>query len=288
MINKHPTTHISNNTRKHTKKLFNNKKHSGGGGILSSVGSFIYTPDAGKNYKTDVSTFMPSIFKDLNISSKLNYGINYNKNNIIQIYYNYNTNNKNAKTILLNVHNKPIPSSLVQLEPHIKLKDINRYLIVLIDIGKPNKILWCAVFAYNTKQKTILSYDAPSPSYDEKQHKYIIKVYTYPDNIPQYTVIYMGMPDRMTEYNNFIKYINTNTSQNTSQKTSQKTSQINIKEKIRKQLITHNTSTESSKTAQPNMKLIYKKIMYIYKDSFGSGISKNIQVAKLSTSTKWD
>jgi len=308
MINKHPTTHTSNNTRqhisnytsKHTKKLFNNKKHSGGGGILSSVGNFIYTPDAGKNY-TDHSILstMSSKFKNLNISSKLKNGINYNTNSSIQIYYNYNTHNKNAKTILVNVHNKPIGSSLVQQEPHIKINNINRYLIVLIDINKVNKlkkILWCAVFAFSTKQKTILSYQAPSPSNNEKQHKYIIKAYTYPDNIPQYTVIYMGMPDRMSEYNNFIKYINTNTSQQTPQTTTQKkpqttpqtTSQINIKQKIRQQLIAHDKNTQLSKTAKPNMKLIYKKIMYIYKDSYGTNIFNKIQVAKLSTKTKWN
>ena len=86
------------------------------------------------------------------------------------------------------IYNKGLSRHL----PHIKLNNTNRYLIVLIDISKPKKILWCAVFAYNTKQKTILSYIAPFPSYDEKQHKYIIKVYTYPDNIPQYTVIYMS------------------------------------------------------------------------------------------------
>ena len=101
------------------------------------------------------------------------------------------------------------------------------------------------------------------------------------------------MPDRMSEYNNFIKYINTNTSQQTTpqttpQKTSQTTSQINIKQKIRQQLIAHDKNTQLSKTAKPNMKLIYKKIMYIYKDIYGSGISENIQVAKLSTKTKWN
>ena len=257
MIKKRTNINTRKYTSKHTRnKLFNRKRNVVGGGALSSLGNFIYTADAGKNYTSNFSTLVPSRFKGL---TTLSNGINYTNNDNIQIYYNYNTHNVNEKTILVNVYNKPIGSSLVQLEPHIKFKDVNRYLIVLIDIGKSNKILWCAVFAYNSKQKTILTYIAPYPSYNEKKHEYIIKAYTYPDNIPQYTVIYMGMPDRMSEYNNFIKYINTNTSQNTSQ--------INIKEKIRRQLITHKNNTQLSKTAQPNMKLIYKKKMYIYKDN---------------------
>ena len=104
MINKHTKTNTCNYTSKHTKKIFNKKKH-GGGTILSSVGNFIYTPDAGKKYNTDYSMFLKtsSRFKNLNISSKLKYGINYNNKDNIQIYYNYNTHNKNAKTILINI-----------------------------------------------------------------------------------------------------------------------------------------------------------------------------------------
>lgn len=123
-----------------------------------------------------------------------------------QITYNYNTPN----IIHINNHkNKPIPSSAVEMEPHIVIGNMNRYLIVLVDEAPYNKIYWIAEFANNTKQKNILAYTAPKPNKNEK-HNYVIKIYLYPKETTQpykLSVITDIKKQRTLEYINFIKYI---------------------------------------------------------------------------------
>jgi hypothetical protein len=93
------------------------------------------------------------------------------------------------------------------MEPHIIIGNMNRYLIVLVDVAPFNKLLWASEFINNSKGKTILSYQSPIPI-GKEQHNYIIRIYSYPKELPPFTVVDMNTEKRNTEYGNFTTYIN--------------------------------------------------------------------------------
>lgn len=170
-----------------------------GNGIFNSVGKFVFNPDAGKKYTTPLT----SVSSILN-PSKLEKRFSRHNNQLFQITYNYNT--PNPLNIYVNKQ-KPIPSTLVENEPHIIINNMQRFLITLVDDTPYNKLLWVAEFANNSKKKTILTYKSPTPIGLEK-HKYAIKIYTYPNNAIPFTPIDFASIKRTPEYKNFITYLN--------------------------------------------------------------------------------
>ena len=170
-----------------------------GGGILDTIGNLVVTvppPSKSSSKMLPFSFLDPEQIKQQFSSTQ--------QNSFFQIYYNYNT----PKPFSVNANGtNPIASSIVDLEPHIIIGNMNRYLVVLVDEQPYNKLLWVAEFANNSKKKTILSYRSPTPI-SKEQHNYFIKFYTYPQDIPPFTVMDISGQKRKTEYTNFIAYIN--------------------------------------------------------------------------------
>jgi hypothetical protein len=204
------TKRIKNNIIKRKNKIFKISKRikrikkpitKKGGGIFNSVGSFIFNPDAGKNYSTKSSLLQTITKLDPNRISQQSGKM---KPTSFQIYYNYNS----PKPLNINLNlAKPILSSLVEMEPHIIIGNMNRYLVVLVDVAPFNKLLWASEFINNSKGRTILSYQSPIPI-GREQHNYIIRIYSYPKELPPFTVVDMNTKKRKTEYGNFTTYIN--------------------------------------------------------------------------------
>jgi len=167
-----------------------------GGNILNSIGSVVSTK---KNYTTPFS----QISKVLNPASLEQRFTQHT--NFFQITYNYNT----PKPLNININQtKPIPSSLVEFEPHIIIGNMNRYLIVLIDDAPFNRLLWAVEFANNSKRKTILSYQSPNASLNIiGKHNYSIKIYSYPNEVQPFTVMDISGRKRKEEYTNLMTYL---------------------------------------------------------------------------------
>lgn len=178
-------------------KIHSKRKSLSGGNFLNSIGSVVSTK---KNYTTPFS----SISKVLNPAS-IEKRFTQSSTQQFQIIYNYNT----PKPLNININqNKPIPSSLVEFEPHIIIGNMNRYLIVLVDAEPYNRLLWAVEFAFNSKRKTILSYQSPIPSLNiTGKHNYSIKIYSYPNDVQPFTVMDIAGRKRKEEYTNLMTYL---------------------------------------------------------------------------------
>lgn len=186
-------------TKRSTKIII--KRKNRGGGILNSVGSFVFNPDAGKSYSTQ-SSFLSTIGKlDPNSIQKQ---FSQLQPVPFQIYYNYRT----PKLLNINLNQaKPILSSLVEMEPHIIIGNMNRYLVVFVDADPFNKLLWVSEFVNNSKGRTILTYKSPIPI-GRELHNYFIRIYSYPKELPPFTVLDMNTEKRKAEYANLTTYVN--------------------------------------------------------------------------------
>jgi len=190
---------MTRRSRKHSKKKSQKSKKSLiGGNFEKFLSSLVYTtrntPGTSKSY---ISRFLnpASIGKRFTQSST----------NQFQIIYNYNT--PNPLNININ-QTKPIPSSLVEFEPHIIIGNMNRYLIVLVDGAPYTRLLWAVEFAFNTKRKTILSYESPTASLNiTGKHNFSIKIYSYPNEVQPFTVMDIAGRKRKEEYTNLITYL---------------------------------------------------------------------------------
>jgi hypothetical protein len=191
---------IQQNIKKCSKKKCSKKKSKrkslSGGNILDSIGSIVSTK---KNYTTPLS----SISKVLNPASIERF--TQSSSQQFQIIYNYNT----PKPLNININqNKPIPNSLVEFEPHIIIGNMNRYLIVLVDAEPYNRLLWAVEFAFNSKRKTILSYQSPTASLNiTGKHNYSINIYSYPNEIQPFSVMDISGRKRKEEYTNLMTYL---------------------------------------------------------------------------------
>jgi hypothetical protein len=200
-IKKYKTHKKNRSNRSNRFRKLNITKKQSGSGILNSIGKFIVNTNPPKNTR-----YKSSLTSKINLFDLNRYSQNSSKQQNInfQIYYNYNS----PKPFHLNFNgNKPLSSSVVELEPHIIIGNMNRYLVVLVDDEPFNRLLWVAEFSNNSKKKTILSYLSPIPK-SKKQHNYFIKFYTYPEEIPPFTVMDISGQQRKAEYTNFITYIN--------------------------------------------------------------------------------
>ena len=192
---------ITKRSNKRSNKLITKRKYSGGSSIFNSVGSFVFNPNAGKSYSTQSSVLSTIGKLDPNSIQKQ---FSQLQPVPFQIYYNY----RSPKPLNINLNQaKPILSSLVEMEPHIIIGNMNRYLVVLVDADPFNILLWVAEFVNNSKGRTILTYKSPIPI-GRELHNYFIRIYSYPKELPLFAVLDMNTEKRKAEYANLTTYVN--------------------------------------------------------------------------------
>ena len=185
-----------------------NRIQSGSGGILSVIGSAIYTKPKEKNY----SVHLPgSQYTELLNPKRYETFTKKTEPSLLTVIYNYRNQDPKKYQVNLNTisNNTVLKSSQVENEPHIIIDSINRYLVIMYDINK-QKLHWVIVFEGRSLAKTILSYLSPKPN-DGIVHKYAIELFNYPKNIKtSFTVVDMYTPKRRRMFREAFNYIKTN------------------------------------------------------------------------------
>ena len=186
---------IKNNYNQLGAGLFNN--------ITSSIGSSIYHKPKEKDYSVHIpgsqyaKLLNPERIKKLTILKP---------QSLLSVIFNYHKPNQ---LNLINVSkNVVLPSGKVEYEPHITVNNMKRYLVIMYDTVT-KKMHYVIEFKNRSKYKTILSYLPPRPE-DGKEHKFVIQLINYPQNLNPLKIIDMSSPKRRKMFRKVFKYIKNN------------------------------------------------------------------------------
>lgn len=173
-----------------------------GGGITNSLANFAF--HEARDLQTPLST--NPIGKFFSTKSSL---VAKTNPNIFRAYFNYGAPNEIQ---LLPKMLAAIPNSKVQMEPHLFIPDINRYIFSLTELAPFSRLIWLVVFNARSKEHTFLSYLPPLITTPNGVHNYILQAYKYPksDLIPEYSTVDTPLSGRQEELQKFKTYLATN------------------------------------------------------------------------------
>ena len=187
--------------KKHSKHSKHSKKHllvhSGGDAFGKLAGMAI---KQSKNLRT--TTGVGSINKLMSLQQT--FKTLSKPKAFLQVIFNYGSQNE----IYIDNTNKIISHDLYA-EPRVLIDNIGRYLIAIIEKQPFSQLLWLAIYNARSKEKTLLTYQAPNPPAGQTR-AYSILLFSITEKTPIYQPIDYTTNKRKDELLRFMIYIKQN------------------------------------------------------------------------------
>lgn len=190
-------TKINYGKIKHSKTKSKYSIHSGGN-VFERLSKIAIKQSKNLRPTTGISSInkLMNLEKTFNTLSK--------PKSFLQVIFNPGSPNE----IHIDNSNKIIPPDLY-VEPRVIIDNIGRYLIAIIEKNPFSQLLWLAVYKARSKEKTLLSYQAPNPPAGQTR-RYSIVIFSITENTPLYQPIEYTTTKRKDELLRFMIYIKQN------------------------------------------------------------------------------